>query len=219
MKWVLLSVAFVGAVLVVLGCGVDSGSRVGKWTQNPFQTPGLPGPGGGGGPNPGGDPSNATAGEQEVFKLVNEERKKAGVSALAWSDALRDLARAHSHDMCERKFFDHTNPDGLDPTGRARAGKAGTHTFTPCCPDPFAGVGENIAYGQKDAASVMNGWMNSPGHRANILNGNYTHIGVGNCSAPVSGCSKSNCGTHWTQNFGTARSGGGGGGGCPPGKG
>ncbi|MCX7702598.1 MAG: CAP domain-containing protein [Planctomycetota bacterium] len=218
MKWGLLGVVFVGAVVVMVGCGVDSGSRVGKWTQNPFRTPGLPGPGGGGGANPGGDPTKASAAEQEVFKLVNEERKKAGASALSWSDLLRDLARGHSHDMCERKFFDHTNPDGKGPTERGREGKAGRFTFKPCCPDPFSGVGENIAHGYRDAASVMNGWMNSPGHRANILNRNYTHIGVGNCGTDMQG--HTGCGTHWTQNFGTARSGGGGGGGgCPPGKG
>jgi len=116
MKWVCVGVALVAALLIVAGCGVDSGSRKGKWTENPFSTPGLPGPGGGGGggggagggggggggPNPGGDPGSASADEQEVFKKVNEEREKAGVSALNWSDALANLARAHSHCMCER---------------------------------------------------------------------------------------------------------------------
>jgi len=220
MKWVCVSVALVAALLIIAGCGVDSGSRKGEWTANPFQTPGLPGPGGGGGggPNPGGDPGNASADEQEVFRLVNEEREKAGVSALDWSDALADLARAHSHCMCERGFFDHTNPDGMGPTERGRAGKCcntcgDKHSFSPCCPSPFAGVGENIAYGYRTPAEVMNGWMNSSGHRANILNSNYTHIGVGKCDSPVGNCTASNCGTHWTQNFGTARSGGSGGGG------
>ena len=227
MKWVCVGVALVAALLIVAGCGVDSGSRKGKWTENPFSTPGLPGPGGGGGggggagggggggggPNPGGDPGSASADEQEVFKKVNEEREKAGVSALNWSDALANLARAHSHCMCERGFFDHVNPDGMGPTERGRAGKCcnvcgDKHSFSPCCPSPFAGVGENIVYGQRSPTEVMTAWMNSSGHRANILNANYTHIGVGKCDSPMTNCDGSgNCGWHWTQNFGTARSG------------
>jgi len=184
------------AVVVFVGCGVNSGVR-------DANTPGYSGgPGGGlpgGGANPGGDPGNAGASEQEVFDLVNQERDAAGVNPLSWSDALYELAKAHSNDMCDRGFFSHVNPEGEDPSGRGRAGHAGSYTFTPCVPDPFYGVGENIAMGQTSAQQVMEAWMNSPGHRANILNGGYTHIGVGLCDG---------CGKHWTQCFGTSSGGG-----------
>jgi len=184
------------AVALFVGCGVDSGVRDGN-------TPGYTGgPGGGlpgGGANPGGDVGNADQAESDVFDLVNEERASAGVNPLSWSDALYELAKAHSNDMCDRGFFSHINPEGEDPTGRGRAGHAGSYTFTPIVPDPFFGVGENIAMGQTSASQVMDDWMNSPGHRANILNGSYTHIGVGVCDG---------CGTHWTQCFGTSTAGG-----------
>jgi len=190
------------AVVVFMGCGVNSGVR-------DANTPGYSGgPGGGlpgGGGNPGGDVGNAGASESEVFDLVNQEREAAGVNPLSWSDALYEMAKAHSNDMCDRGFFSHVNPEGEDPSARGQAGHAGSYTFTPCVPSPFYGVAENIAMGYSTAAQVMEGWMNSPGHRANILNGGYTHIGVGVCDG---------CGKHWTQNFGTNTSGGGGG--VPP---
>ncbi|TET35420.1 MAG: CAP domain-containing protein [Planctomycetota bacterium] len=133
--------------------------------------------------------------EMEVFDMVNTERAKAGVGPLAWCDGLYACAKAHSNDMCERGFFDHTNPEGEGPSERAQYGHAGRFTFAPIVPDPYSwGVAENIAYGYTTPAEVMNGWMNSSGHRANILNGSYTHIGVGQCD----GCLR-----HWTQNFGT----------------
>jgi uncharacterized protein YkwD len=159
----------------------------------------------GGGSNPGSNPPGS-GGEQEVFDLVNQEREAAGRSPLSWCDGLGECAKAHSNDMCDRGFFSHVNPDGEDPTARGRAGHAGSYTFTPIVPDPYYGVAENIAMGYSTAQEVMNGWMNSPGHRANILNGGYTHIGVGVCDG---------CGRHWTQCFGT-RSGGAGGSTPPP---
>ena len=184
------------AVVVFVGCGVNSGVRDGNtpgYSGGP--SPGLPG----GGATPGGDPGSAGAGEKEVFDLVNAERETAGVNPLSWSDALAELAKAHSNDMCDRGFFSHVNPEGEGPSDRGRAGHAGSYTFTPCVPDPFYGVAENIAMGYSGASQVMEGWMNSPGHRANILNGSYTHIGVGQCD---------NCGKHWTQCFGTSTGGG-----------
>ena len=191
-----LSIVTALAVVMFVGCGVDSGTRDGNTPgYTGFPDAGLPG----GGTNPGGDPANAEQAESDVFDMVNEERTAAGVNPLSWSDALYELAKAHSNDMCDRGFFSHVNPEGEDPSGRGRAGHAGTYTFNPCVPDPFFGVGENIAMGQTSAQQVMDGWMNSPGHRANILNGSYTHIGVGLCSG---------CGTHWTQCFGTSTSGG-----------
>jgi len=96
---------------------------------------------------------------------------------------LAQVARAHSADMRDRGFFDHTNPSGQSPWDRAEA----------------AGISyaraENIARGQRDAAAVMSAWMNSPGHRANILNCDLGRLGTG--YAEGSG------GPWWTQLFGS----------------
>jgi uncharacterized protein YkwD len=118
--------------------------------------------------------------EDQVLALVNSERAAAGCGAVSGDAALAGVARAHSADMRDRGFFDHTNPDGLDPFDRAaRAG--------------LSARAENIAYGQPDAAAVMESWMNSPGHRANILNCSLTRLGVG--MAEGAG------GPWWTQLF------------------
>jgi uncharacterized protein YkwD len=119
--------------------------------------------------------------EAEVLALVNQQRAAAGCGAVAPDDSLAAVARGHSADMRDRGFFDHINPDGADPFDRAAA--AG-----------LAARAENIAYGQADAAEVMDAWMNSPGHRANILNCSLTRLGVG--VAEGSG------GPWWTQLFG-----------------
>ncbi len=126
--------------------------------------------------------SAETAAAAEVLKLVNEERAKVGCSAVAANSALADLAQAFSQDMAARGFFDHTDPDGLSPWDRAA--KAGITDLG----------GENIARGQADAAAVMEAWMNSPGHKANILNCDFKTLGVGVHLA--SG------GPWWTQDFG-----------------
>ncbi|WP_413759111.1 CAP domain-containing protein [Streptomyces sp. MMBL 11-3] len=131
-------------------------------------------------------PSEATkapaTAEAAVLTLVNEERAKAGCSPVTASSSLAALAESFSKDMAARDFFDHTDPDGATPWDRAEA----------------AGVsglgGENIARGQADAAAVMEAWMNSPGHRANILNCDFKTLGVGAHFA--SG------GPWWTQDFG-----------------
>ncbi|TFV87865.1 CAP domain-containing protein [Blastococcus sp. CT_GayMR16] len=118
--------------------------------------------------------------EDQVLALVNVQRAAAGCGALTGDASLASVARAHSADMRDRGFFDHVNLDGLDPFDRAeRAG--------------ITARAENIAYGQQDAAEVMVSWMNSAGHRANILNCNLTRLGVG--MADGSG------GPWWTQLF------------------
>ncbi|HLM05075.1 MAG TPA: CAP domain-containing protein [Blastococcus sp.] len=119
--------------------------------------------------------------EAEVLALVNQERAAAGCGALAADGALAAVARNHSADMRDRDFFDHTNPDGLDPLERAAAARLDARA-------------ENIAAGQPDAAAVMDDWMNSAGHRANILDCSLTRLGVG--MAEGSG------GPWWTQLFG-----------------
>ncbi|MFF4751874.1 CAP domain-containing protein [Streptomyces sp. NPDC002514] len=126
--------------------------------------------------------SAATAAEAQVLKLVNEERAKAGCDALTASGSLTRLAEAFSADMAARDFFDHTDPDGRTPWDRASAAD-------------ISGLGgENIARGQADAAAVMEAWMNSPGHRANILNCDFTTLGVG--------VHFGSGGPWWTQDFG-----------------
>ncbi|KUH38477.1 MULTISPECIES: CAP domain-containing protein [Streptomyces] len=126
--------------------------------------------------------SRAMAAEAAVLALVNQERATFGCSPLRASTDLGDLARAYSQDMAERAFFDHTDPDGDDPW--ARASQAGVEGLG----------GENIARGQADAKAVMEAWMNSEGHRANILNCDFKRLGVGVHFGPG--------GPWWTQNFG-----------------
>ncbi|MFD8653527.1 CAP domain-containing protein [Streptomyces mirabilis] len=128
------------------------------------------------------DVSAVTAAETEVLKLVNDERAKVGCSPVAANSALSDLAQAFSEDMAARDFFDHTDPSGLSPWDRAA--KAGITSLG----------GENIARGQADAAAVMEAWMNSPGHRANILNCDFKTLGVG--------VHLGTGGPWWTQDFG-----------------
>ncbi|WP_328301019.1 CAP domain-containing protein [Streptomyces sp. NBC_00435] len=136
-------------------------------------------------PKPPAPPATAghSAEETAVLELVNQERAQAGckVSVRA-NPPLAALAGAFSKDMAVRGFFDHTDPDGNTPWDRAT--KAG-----------ISGMGgENIARGQGDAQAVMKAWMNSPGHKANILNCEFRTLGVGMYSAAG--------GPWWTQDFG-----------------
>ncbi|MGW1596514.1 CAP domain-containing protein [Streptomyces sp. NPDC002343] len=120
--------------------------------------------------------------EAEVLKLVNDERAKAGLGALAANSALTGLAEAFSDDMAARGFFAHTDPDGRTPWDRAaRAGVGGLG-------------GENIGRGQADAAAVLAAWMDSPEHRANILDPGFTTFGAGVHLGPG--------GPWWTLEFG-----------------
>lgn len=122
--------------------------------------------------------------EQEVLRLVNVERAKAGCVPVAENPALASSARAHSTDMAQNNYFSHTSQDGRSPFDRMRAaGYTGSR------------MAENIAAGQPTPAAVMDSWMNSAGHRANILNCAYTDLGVGYATG-------GQYGTYWTQNFG-----------------
>ncbi|MER6742521.1 CAP domain-containing protein [Streptomyces halstedii] len=124
----------------------------------------------------------ATTAQAAVLSLVNQERAKVGCSPVTASASLTALAQDFSEDMAARDFFGHTDPDGATPWDRAEA----------------AGVtglgGENIARGQADAQAVMDAWMASDGHRANILNCDYTTLGVG--------VHLGSGGPWWTQDFG-----------------
>ncbi|MBB5939678.1 CAP domain-containing protein [Streptomyces zagrosensis] len=122
----------------------------------------------------------------EVVALTNAERVAAGLRPLAVDPRLTMAAQAHSADMVTRGFYAHTTPDGREPWDRAAA--AGC---------PHRGIGENIACGQRSPTDVVRGWMNSPGHRANILAAGFDEIGIGYATGSLAG-------TYWTQLFGTA---------------
>ena len=120
------------------------------------------------GRRPSATPSRSlNAQEQVVLDLTNAARQKQGCGPLRVDGRLEAAAQAHAADMASRHYFSHISPEGLDPSARARA--AGFP----------AGAGENIAMGFATASAVMDGWMGSRGHRANILNCSYTVIGVG----------------------------------------
>lgn len=121
--------------------------------------------------------------EARVFELTNAERATHGCPALAADDRLAAAARAHSADMAARDYFDHVSQDGRSFVDRVKA--AGY-------PSPGA---ENIAAGQRTPEDVVKGWMDSPGHRANILNCGLKALGVGLARG-------GSYGRYWTQNFG-----------------
>ncbi|MET0340996.1 MAG: CAP domain-containing protein [Polyangiales bacterium] len=130
--------------------------------------------------------------ELEVLRLTNLRRQAgarcgnvsyAPAAALTMAPALRCAARVHSKDMSDRRFFSHTAPDGTRFSQRIdRAGYL------------WRTVGENIAMGYPTPLAVVNGWMQSPGHCANIMNPAFTQIGIAVFGASV-----------WTQDFGAPR--------------
>ncbi len=106
--------------------------------------------------------------EEEVARLVNEQRAKNGLSPLTLNWELSRVARYKSEDMARNRYFSHTSPTYGTPFEMIRSFGLS-----------YRSAGENIAYGQRTPAAVMDAWMNSSGHRANILNASYTQIGVG----------------------------------------
>jgi uncharacterized protein YkwD len=104
--------------------------------------------------------------ENEVIRLTNVERVRNGCGQVTVDTKLRTAMRAHTRDMAANDYFSHASLDGTSPWARAKAAGYATP------------IGENIAQGQRDAAAVMNSWLASPGHRANILNCDAKAIGV-----------------------------------------
>ena len=149
-------------LLLALGCGNTSSDTT---TTD----------GGGGGTGT----INVEQAENDVWNLVNSERSKAGLSSLSRDSEIDQVAYDHSVAMRDNGYIYHTGPDG---TPSSRLDAAGVSYMT---------CGENVAMGQTSASAVMTAWMNSDGHRANILNPAYTHIGVG-LAMP---------GYYWTQVF------------------
>ncbi len=118
--------------------------------------------------------------EQEVVRLVNIERARNGLAALSEDWELSRVARYKSQDMRDKRYFSHTSPTYGSPYDMMRAFGISYRT-----------AGENIAMGQSTPAAVVSAWMNSPGHRANILSKSFTKIGVGYVAS----------GNYWTQMF------------------
>ena len=124
--------------------------------------------------------SNVTAYEQEVIRLVNEIRAKNGLNALTYDWELSRVARFKSQDMKDNNYFAHNSPVYGTPFQMIKSFGISYRT-----------AGENIAKGYATPQAVVNGWMNSAGHRANILSASYTKIGVGYVAS----------GNYWTQMF------------------
>ncbi|WP_246599356.1 CAP domain-containing protein [Clostridium lacusfryxellense] len=120
---------------------------------------------------------------KEVVTLVNQERSKQGLAPLKENVKLSTVARTKSEDMAKNNYFSHTSPTYGSPFDMMKQ-----FGIT------YSAAGENIAMGQPTAASVMDGWMNSPGHRANILSKDFTEIGVGIAK-------NANGSIYWTQQF------------------
>ena len=123
---------------------------------------------------------SVTAYENEVIRLVNVERSKQGLKSLDSDWQLSRVARYKSQDMRDNGYFSHTSPTYGSPFEMMKSFGISYRT-----------AGENIAKGQKTPKAVVNAWMNSSGHRANILNSSFTKIGVGYVKD----------GNYWTQMF------------------
>lgn len=124
--------------------------------------------------------SSVTDYENEVIRLVNKERTSRGLSPLTANWELSRMARIKSQDMVDNHYFSHTSPTYGSPFQMMKSFGISYKT-----------AGENIAYGQTTPQAVVTAWMNSSGHRANILNANYKQIGVGYVKN----------GNYWTQEF------------------
>lgn len=118
--------------------------------------------------------------EAEVARLVNAVREANGLPSLRVNWELSRVARYKSEDMAANRYFSHNSPTYGTPFQMMK--NFGIS---------YRSAGENIAYGQRTPAAVMDAWMNSSGHRANILSSAYTQIGVGYCAS----------GSYWTQMF------------------
>ena len=127
--------------------------------------------------------NNLSTQELEVVRLVNIEREKAGLEPFTISNKLSEVARLKSKDMADNRYFSHTSPTYGSPFQMMKQFGISYRT-----------AGENIAKGYLSAQSVVNGWMNSSGHRANILNPSFGTIGVGAYKT-------SNNTIYWTQMF------------------
>jgi len=177
LRWVVAAAALVGAV----GCGEESDEPAGASTVSATTVA-----------YPGGHPLAAETGdpgvlarESELEALTNSHRAAMGLNALTTRDDVRAVARGHSEHMIVHSFFGHVNPEGDQPSDRAR--KAGI---------AWDAYGENIAGGFATAADAFHAFLNSSGHRANIEDARWTAHGDGYAYA-----TRSTYLHYWTQNF------------------
>ena len=160
------------------GNGADNSCGAGGCETAP-ETPADPKPDTGTS-TPGTSTDNVSEYEKRVVELVNIERARYGLPALKLNPELSAIARAKSQDMKDKNYFSHTSPTYGSPFQMMKSFGIKYNT-----------AGENIAYGYRTPEAVVNGWMNSEGHRANILNSSYKEIGVGYVAS----------GNYWTQMF------------------
>lgn len=133
-------------------------------------------------PSPDTNTETSNSVDMEVVRLVNIERQKSGLASLTYSKELSKVAQAKSQDMANNNYFSHNSPTYGDPFAMMRSFGIQYRT-----------AGENIAKGYSSAQSVVKGWMNSSGHRENILNPSFGKIGIGYVNA--------NGSSYWTQMF------------------
>lgn len=154
---------------------------------NPSPTPPLPTPA----PIPLPEPARGTSETllRRVFELSNAFRVANGLKPLLVNERLTATAQAYAEKMAKEKFFDHAAPDGTTPPDRMTTSGYRWSTW-----------GENLAAGYAEADAAMDAWVKSPGHKANLLNANYTETGVGYSSG-----TSDEFGEHypyWVQEFG-----------------
>jgi uncharacterized protein YkwD len=173
--WVVL----VGAAVIASGCGDDG----------LFGDERLGGNWGGGGQCDGFDPAAASLDEEEqrFLELLNQHRLANGVSPVSACASLNRAAQAHSEDMRDQGYFDHTGLNGSSPSSRACDA-----CFEIC---QSTGFGENIAAGNSGAEGTFDQWLNSSGHNANMLRDSYVVVGLGRATGG------GNYGAYWTNAF------------------
>ena len=124
--------------------------------------------------------SSVSAFEKKVVELTNAERAKQGLAPLTLDTALSKVAHAKAQDMKDKNYFDHNSPTYGSPFDMMKSFGIS-----------YKSAGENIAMGQTTPEQVVQAWMESPGHRENIMNSSFTHIGVGYVAS----------GNYWSQMF------------------
>ena len=121
----------------------------------------------------------------QIVELINHERISRALTALVADPRLMAAAQSHSQDMASQEFFDHTGSDGSTPGDRITAEDY-----------PWTFFAENLGCGYPTAEAMVQGWLDSPGHRANMLAPEAVHIGIGLVSDP-----DTDCGYYWTSDF------------------
>jgi uncharacterized protein YkwD len=152
--WTLVAIAFAG---ILLGCPLAEAQTVKSGAKSGAAQPRI---------------KHLREIERQILRFTNEARRKHSLAIVDWDDDLRGVARAHSDDMLRRNFFSHDN------FGKRVAPVVGATTFR-AGENIFGGSGQDCSDARLLARNIVDGWMTSPGHRANILKQEYTHMGAG----------------------------------------